>query len=423
MTRTVTEPVDGDETATIGSDVAIVGGGLAGSLAAAVLARAGRRVALIDKRAVHPDEFRVEKIGGHQLELFGKLGFLDALEDVACRYDQVLNIREGKVVDVSIGRAYGFAYADLVAMARRQLPDPSNLIVDEVTAIGSSGDVQHLELASGRRVTARLVVLATGMAGALGYKLGIRRRVLAERHSVSFGFTIARKDGTPFDFEALTCYGERTADGIDYLSLFPVHAGMRANLFMFRDPTDPIMRELRREPEATVLRLLPGLRSYLGDFRVTDRVQNWVMDLTVVEGHLRPGIVLIGDAFQTNCPRGRNGRRPPARGRRPSLHRICAAMAHDCRHGPGEDLAILCRSRQDRGGSAVAEDGTLPPGADLARRYRLGRAATVALPAAQSCAPRRSDASGLARACPRRAARLNSATFAGQRVGVAVCAG
>ncbi|WP_025035331.1 FAD-dependent oxidoreductase [Bradyrhizobium sp. DOA9] len=307
MTRTATEPVEGGEGATIDADVAIVGGGLAGSLAAAVLARAGHRVALVDKRAVHPDEFRVEKISGHQLELLRKLGFLDALEEVACRYDQVLNIREGKVVDVSVGRAYGFPYADLVAMARRQIPDPTSLIVDEVTAIDNSDDVQHLELASGRRVTARLVVLATGMAGALGYKLGIRRRVLAERHSVSFGFTIARKDGNPFDFEALTCYGERTADGIDYLSLFPVRAGMRANLFMFRDPTDPIMRELRREPEATILRLLPGLRSYLGDFRVTDRVQNWVMDLTVVEGHLQPGIVLIGDAFQTNCPAAGTG--------------------------------------------------------------------------------------------------------------------
>ncbi|MDA9469076.1 FAD-dependent oxidoreductase [Bradyrhizobium sp. CCBAU 53415] len=305
--RTVTEPIDGGETATIASDVAIVGGGLAGSLAAAVLARAGHRVVLVDKRAVHPDEFRVEKIGGHQLELLRKLGFLGALDHVACRYDRVLNIREGKVVDVSVGQAYGFPYADLVAMARSQIPDPSNLIVDEVTAISSSDDVQHLALASGRRVTARLVVLATGMAGVLGYKLGIRRRVLAERHSVSFGFTIARKDGAPFDFEALTCYGERTADGIDYLSLFPVRAGMRANLFMFRDPTDPIMRELRREPEATVLRLLPGLRDYLGDFRVTDRVQNWVMDLTVVEGHLQPGVVLVGDAFQTNCPAAGTG--------------------------------------------------------------------------------------------------------------------
>ncbi|MET4205591.1 NAD(P)/FAD-dependent oxidoreductase [Bradyrhizobium sp. LA2.1] len=305
--RPVTEPSAAAATAAIVADIAIVGGGLAGSLAASVLARAGHRVALVDKRAVHPDEFRVEKLGGQQLEMFRKLGFLHALENVACRYDRVLNIREGKVVDVSVGQAYGFSYAGLVAMARSQLPDPSNLIVDEVTAISPSDDVQHIELASGRRLEARLVVLATGMAGALGYKLGIKRRVLAERHSVSFGFTIARRDGTPFDFEALTCYGERTADGIDYLSLFPVPSGMRANLFMFRDPTDPIMRELRREPEATVLRLLPGLRPYLGDFHVTDKVQNWVMDLTVVEGHLQPGIVLIGDAFQTNCPAAGTG--------------------------------------------------------------------------------------------------------------------
>lgn len=340
----VTEPIDEGETATVVSDIAVVGGGLAGSLAAAVLARAGHRVALVDKRAIYPDEFRVEKIGGHQLELFRKLGFLNALEDVACRYDQVLNIREGKVVDVSVGQAYGFPYADLVAMARRQIPDPSRLIVDEVTAISSSDDVQHLELASGRRVTARLVVLATGMAGVLGYRLGIRRRVLAERHSVSFGFTIARQDGTPFDFEALTCYGERTADGIDYLSLFPVRAGMRANLFMFRDPTDPIMRELRREPEATVLRLLPGLRDYLGDFRVTDRVQNWVMDLTVVEGHLQPGVVLIGDAFQTNCPAAGTG---VAR-LLVDVERLCTEYAPRWLMTPGMGLEKISQFYSDR---------------------------------------------------------------------------
>ncbi|MET4326789.1 2-polyprenyl-6-methoxyphenol hydroxylase-like FAD-dependent oxidoreductase [Bradyrhizobium sp. i1.15.2] len=301
------EPIAAAGPSTIVADIVIVGGGLAGSLAAAVLARSGHRVALVDKRAVYPDEFRVEKIGGHQLEMLRKLGFLDALNSVACRYDQVLNIREGKVVDISVGRAYGLAYADLVAMARSQLPDPCSLIVDEVTAVNCSDDIQHIELASGRRMTARLVVLATGMAGVLGYKLGIKRRVLAERHSVTFGFTTARRDDAPFDFEALTCYGERTADGIDYLSLFPVRAGMRANLFMFRDAADPIMRELRREPEATVLRLLPGLRPYLGDFHVIDRVQNWVMDLSVVEGHLQPGVVLIGDAFQTNCPAAGTG--------------------------------------------------------------------------------------------------------------------
>ncbi|MGT2499956.1 FAD-dependent oxidoreductase [Bradyrhizobium guangxiense] len=342
--RTVTDPIATAGSSETVADIAIVGGGLAGSLAAAVLARAGHSVALIEKRAVHPDEFRVEKIGGHQLAMLRKLGFLDALETIACRYDQVLNIREGKVVDVSVGQAYGFSYADLVAMARSQIPDPSSLIVDEVTAISCGDEIQHLELASGRRVTARLVVLATGMAAALAYKLGIKRRVLAERHSVSFGFTIARQDGRPFDFEALTCYGERTADGIDYLSLFPARAGMRANLFMFRDPTDPIMRELRREPEATVLRLLPGLRPYLGDFRVIDKVQNWVMDLTVVEGHLQGGIVLVGDAFQTNCPAAGTG---VAR-LLVDVDRLCTEYAPRWLATPGVGLEKIAQFYSDR---------------------------------------------------------------------------
>jgi 2-polyprenyl-6-methoxyphenol hydroxylase-like FAD-dependent oxidoreductase len=301
------DPIAATASETIVTDVAIVGGGLAGSLAAAVLARAGHRIVLIDKRAVYPKEFRVEKIAGQQLNILRRLGFIRELEAVACSYDRVLNIREGKVVDVSVGQAYGLPYADLVGMARRLIPDPSSFIVDQVASASCSDDAQHLLLTSGKRITARLVILATGMAGVLGYSLGIRRRVLAERHSVSFGFTIARPDDSPFEFAALTCYGERTADGVDYLSLFPVSGGMRANLFMFRDPTDPIMRELRRETKSTLLRLMPGLQSYLGDFRVIDQVQNWVMDLSAVEGHLQPGVVLIGDAFQTNCPAAGTG--------------------------------------------------------------------------------------------------------------------
>ncbi len=305
--ESVTELIREGGSETIVADVAIVGGGLAGSLAAAVLARAGHRVVLVDKRAVYPDEFRVEKIAGQQLAILQRLGFIRELENVASPYGRVINIKEGRLVDVSVGQAYGLPYADLVAMARGLLPDSSSFIVDQVTAVSCSDDVQHLSLASGRTIASRLVVLATGMAGVLGYNLGISRRVLAARHSVSFGFTIARPDNAPFDFEALTCYGDRASDGVDYLSLFPVPGGMRANLFMFRDPTDPIMRDLRRETKSTLLRLMPGLQPYLGDFRVTDQVRNWVMDLSVAEGHLQPGVVLIGDAFQTNCPAAGTG--------------------------------------------------------------------------------------------------------------------
>src|SRR4051794_10502545 len=170
----------------IATDIAIVGGGLAGSLAAAVLGRAGHRVILVDKRAVYPEEFRVEKIAGQQLDILRRLGFLRELAAVACSYDHVLNIKEGKVVDVSVGQAYGFSYDRLVAMARGLIPDASHFIVDQVTGLTCSEDVQHLSLASGKRIEARLVILATGMAGALGHPLGMTRRGLAAPHSGSF---------------------------------------------------------------------------------------------------------------------------------------------------------------------------------------------------------------------------------------------
>src|SRR3978361_474162 len=86
------DSITATESETIVTDVAIVGGGLAGSLAAAVLARAGHRIVLIDRRAVYPEEFRVEKIAGRQLNMLRKLGFVRELEAVACSYDRVLNI-------------------------------------------------------------------------------------------------------------------------------------------------------------------------------------------------------------------------------------------------------------------------------------------------------------------------------------------
>jgi 2-polyprenyl-6-methoxyphenol hydroxylase-like FAD-dependent oxidoreductase len=305
--QSTTRPTETHDADVSETDIAIVGAGLTGSLAGAVLARAGYRVVLIDKRTVPQHEFRVEKIAGAQVETFRRLGFLGDIEAAASSFDRVLNIREGKVVDVSVRRAYGIRYSDLVATARRLLPDSCSLIRDEVIAVDCSADLQHLQLASGQRITSRLVVLATGMAGALGYNLGMTRRVIAARHSVSFGFSIAAPEGAPFDFESLTCYGERTTDGVDYLNLFPIPGGMRANLFLFRDPNDPVMRELRRDTKPTLLRLMPGLRRYVGDFRVIDQVQNWVMDLSAIEGHLQPGVVVIGDAFQTNCPAAGTG--------------------------------------------------------------------------------------------------------------------
>ena len=71
-----------DRTEVTDYDVAVVGAGISGTLAAITLGNAGYRVALIDRNAVFPDEFRVEKIGSDLVSRFERLGLLDAVEDV-----------------------------------------------------------------------------------------------------------------------------------------------------------------------------------------------------------------------------------------------------------------------------------------------------------------------------------------------------
>ncbi len=288
-------------------DIAIVGGGLSGSLAAVVLGRAGYRVALIDLHETYPPEFRVEKIAGEQVELLRRLGLLEAVAGAASRFDEILNIRKGRVIDRSRAPHFGILYEELVRTVRAQIPPQVSFVVGRVLDLKTGPEHQQIILATGEPIAARLIGLATGMGDALRFRLGIKRRVIAEKQSLSFGFNLVPKSGTVFDFAALTCYGERLGDRIDYLSLFPTSAGMRANLFTFRDHTDPWIREFRQNPKPVLLAALPGVAAFLGDFEIAGRVQNWLMDISVADNPRQDGVVLIGDAFQTSCPAAGTG--------------------------------------------------------------------------------------------------------------------
>lgn len=62
------------------TDVAIVGGDLEGSNAAAMLGRAGTSAVLIDPHATYPFGFRVEKLSGkEQIERFHLIGFAESV--------------------------------------------------------------------------------------------------------------------------------------------------------------------------------------------------------------------------------------------------------------------------------------------------------------------------------------------------------
>jgi 2-polyprenyl-6-methoxyphenol hydroxylase-like FAD-dependent oxidoreductase len=62
------------------TDIAIIGCGLAGSTAAAILGRAGIPTVLIDPHPVYPFDFRVEKLSGdEQLDRFYRTGIADSV--------------------------------------------------------------------------------------------------------------------------------------------------------------------------------------------------------------------------------------------------------------------------------------------------------------------------------------------------------
>ena len=82
---------------------------------------------------------------------------------------------------------------------------------------------------------------------------------------------------------------------------------MRANFMVYREMTDPWLSRFRQAPEQSMRAMMPGLQRMMGDFTVNGPVKIRPADLCVTEGHIQPGIVLVGDAFSTSCPAAGTG--------------------------------------------------------------------------------------------------------------------
>eukprot|EP01035_Chromulina_nebulosa_P001074 gene1074-1456_t len=100
-----------------------VGGGLAGSVAAAMLGRAGIAAVLIDPHETYPPELRCEKIsGGQQLERLRRTGLADAMLAISSHDEHIWLARFGRLIDIRPSQQYGFLYDTFVNAVRGAIP-------------------------------------------------------------------------------------------------------------------------------------------------------------------------------------------------------------------------------------------------------------------------------------------------------------
>jgi 2-polyprenyl-6-methoxyphenol hydroxylase-like FAD-dependent oxidoreductase len=289
------------------TDIAIIGGGLAGSTAAAMLGRAGIPAVLIDPHVAYPPDLRCEKLGGVQLDLLRKTGLAGEVLRNTTHDGDVWISRFGYLVDIRPSDQYGILYDTLVNTIRGAIPSGVEIIHAKAVSISTSSERQRIVLSNDEVISARLIVLANGLNIGLRHLLGIERKIVSESHSNTIAFDLEPVGRAAFDFPALTYYPERSSDRMAYLTLFPVGSTMRANLAIYRKMDDPWLREFRRAPEAALLAMMPALKWMAGEFKVAGPIKIRPADLYVSEGHRQAGIVLVGDAFATSCPAAGTG--------------------------------------------------------------------------------------------------------------------
>ena len=285
------------------TDIAIIGGGLAGSTAAAMLGRAGIPTLMIDPHETYPFDFRAEKLSGDtQLARFERTALAEPVLRAATHDGENWIARFGYLLHKSPSRQYGIMYDALIMAIRAEITAPAERLYAKVTDVSTSAERRKLTLSDGETISARLVVLANGLNVGLRRNLGIERQIISACHSISIGFDLVPVGRPAFDFPALTYFSERVSDRIPYLTLFPVGDRMRANLFVYREVDDPWLREMRRRPVETMNAALPRLRRITGEYGVAGDVKIRPADLYVSTGYRQPGVVLVGDAFAHTCP-------------------------------------------------------------------------------------------------------------------------
>jgi 2-polyprenyl-6-methoxyphenol hydroxylase-like FAD-dependent oxidoreductase len=283
------------------NDVIVIGAGLAGLSAATAMVRRGLSVTLISALDHHPADFRGEKLDEAAMATFDRLGLGAAARAQMTPMEGVWSYRFGRQVRRSAEREFASDYAGLVNALAAALPREANRTTGRVASLVTGPELQHVTLNDGRRFSARLLVVATGLGDAVRRMLGVERVVLSATHSLSLGFDLV-EPASRFEFPSLVWGRDRADPLLSYLTLFPIGDTMRGNLFTYRAANDPWTGAFRRDPAVGLHTTMPKLQTLVGAMNVAPGTVVRPIDVVETRSIRRDGVVLLGDAFSVVCP-------------------------------------------------------------------------------------------------------------------------
>ena len=184
------------------TDIAIIGGGLAGSTAAAMLGRAGVATVADRSSSGYPPGLRCEKLSGHeQLERFRQTGLAEATLRAATHDGENWIARFGYLLDKRPSEQYGIMYDALVNAVRAEIPAEV-----ETDLRQGRRDFDQRRTAKDHLVERRGNLRA---AGGAGQRLERRpapqarhssAQIVSACHSITLGFDIEPVGRAAFDF-------------------------------------------------------------------------------------------------------------------------------------------------------------------------------------------------------------------------------
>ncbi len=291
-------------------DVAVVGGGLAGSVAALALARGGRKVALVAPEPQGADE-RTTALMDHSIRFMERLGLWDAIASSAAPLT-VMQIIDGtdrllraptaqfRAADVGL---YAFGYnipnrvlLDTLNGAVAAEPNIKRLALSLQVAEFSAEEAQ-LVLEDGQRVSASFVVGADGRGSKVREGAGIgTRRWAYPQSAVVLNFSHSLPHGN-VSTEFHTATGPFTQVPLP---------GRRSSLVWVVKPQEA-ERLLSLSTEALSEEVEARMQSMLGKVTVEQGAQAWPLSSLMADRFGKGRVALIGEAAHAFPPIGAQG--------------------------------------------------------------------------------------------------------------------